>query len=162
VNPIQAPERTIPALTLWQPWASLIAIGAKPYETRSRPPPRRLMGQRVAIHAAARKPRHADLNGETHRAMCEAFGSGAWLLTLPLGVIVCTVVLADALPVERVTRDLFGDYSTGRWAWRLEDVRRVDPHVPAKGMQLWGWPWRVPEPFLGELRRLLPDAASAD
>jgi hypothetical protein len=25
---------TIPAVTLWQPWASLVASGAKPYETR--------------------------------------------------------------------------------------------------------------------------------
>jgi hypothetical protein len=139
---------TIPALTLWQPWASLIAIGAKPYETRSRPPPHRLVGRRIAIHAAARKPRRSDLDSETHRAMCEAFGSVHRFPTLPLGVIVCTAILAEALPVEHVPHDRLGDYSTGRWAWRLEDVRRVDPHVPAKGLQLWGWPWRVPEGVL--------------
>lgn len=26
---------TIPAITLWQPWASLIAVGAKRFETRA-------------------------------------------------------------------------------------------------------------------------------
>lgn len=41
------------AITLWQPWASLIAIGAKKYETRSwktnyRGP--------IAIHAAKKDP----------------------------------------------------------------------------------------------------------
>jgi hypothetical protein len=41
------------AITIWQPWASLIAIGAKQYETRSwetkyRGP--------IAIHAAKKDP----------------------------------------------------------------------------------------------------------
>lgn len=40
------------AISLWQPWASLIACGAKPYETRSWAPPRDLIGQTIAIHAA--------------------------------------------------------------------------------------------------------------
>ena len=44
-----------PALTIWQPWASLIAAGAKPYEWRGWPAPRRLIGQRIAVHAGARK-----------------------------------------------------------------------------------------------------------
>jgi hypothetical protein len=40
------------AISLWQPWASLIACGAKPFETRSWAPPRYLIGQTIAIHAA--------------------------------------------------------------------------------------------------------------
>lgn len=43
------------ALTIWQPWASLIIAGAKPYEFRGWRPPRSLIGQRIVIHAAARK-----------------------------------------------------------------------------------------------------------
>lgn len=42
------------ALTIWQPWASLIMIGAKPYEFRGWKPPQSLIGQRLAIHAGAR------------------------------------------------------------------------------------------------------------
>lgn len=41
-------------LTIWQPWASLILIGAKPYEFRSWQPPRYVVGKRLAIHAGAR------------------------------------------------------------------------------------------------------------
>lgn len=40
------------AISLWQPWASLIACGAKPYETRDWAPPASLIGQPIAIHAA--------------------------------------------------------------------------------------------------------------
>jgi len=40
------------AISLWQPWASLIACGAKVFETRHWAPPRELIGQPIAIHAA--------------------------------------------------------------------------------------------------------------
>lgn len=49
------------ALTVWQPWATLIAIGAKPYEFRSWSPPRWLIGQRIAIHAGVRPVRQAEV-----------------------------------------------------------------------------------------------------
>lgn len=135
----------VPAITLWQPWASLIEIGAKPFETRRGRPPARMIGRRIAIHAALRRPRTGDVDDATHQAMCEAFGSRVWLRALPLGAIVCTAVLAEALPAERVPHDRFGDYSPGRWAWRLDEVRPVEPYVRAKGMRSWGWPWRVPD-----------------
>lgn len=42
------------ALTIWQPWASLIMAGAKPYEFRGWRAPRSLIGQRIVIHASAK------------------------------------------------------------------------------------------------------------
>ena len=42
------------ALTIRQPYAQLVADGRKPYETRSWPPPRGLIGERIAIHASKR------------------------------------------------------------------------------------------------------------
>jgi hypothetical protein len=49
------------AISLWQPWASLIACGAKRFETRSWAPPRDLIGQPIAIHAAKKIDREAVL-----------------------------------------------------------------------------------------------------
>lgn len=49
------------AITVWEPWASLIAIGAKPYEFRSWDAPRWIIGQRIAIHAGARKLRQREV-----------------------------------------------------------------------------------------------------
>ena len=47
------------ALTIWQPWATLIIIGAKPYEFRRRSylhyPGHPSPGERIAIHAGARR-----------------------------------------------------------------------------------------------------------
>ena len=44
------------AITLHEPWATLIACGAKKIETRDWAPPRSLIGERIAIHAARREP----------------------------------------------------------------------------------------------------------
>lgn len=49
------------ALTIWQPWASLIMIGAKPYEFRGWKPPASLVGKRLAIHAGARPVRQSEV-----------------------------------------------------------------------------------------------------
>ena len=93
------------AITLWQPWASLVAAGIKTSETRSWAPPEDLVGQRIAIHAAKRpvrvsewawKPQMvnavASLNPE-----CRALGGLPWIggicALLPLGAVVATVRL---------------------------------------------------------------------
>lgn len=47
------------AISLWQPWASLIACGAKPFETRDWAPPAALIGQTIAICAAKKIDRGA-------------------------------------------------------------------------------------------------------
>lgn len=52
------------ALTIWQPWASLVMIGAKPYEFRRwdyRERERALEGQRIVIHAGARPVKLAEV-----------------------------------------------------------------------------------------------------
>jgi hypothetical protein len=45
----------VKALTLHQPWASLVALGVKTIETRSWAAPRSLVGQHIAIHAGKRE-----------------------------------------------------------------------------------------------------------
>lgn len=62
------------ALTVWQPWASLIAIGAKPYEFRGWKPPRSIIGQRIAIHAGARPVKA----GEVRALILALKGSPGW------------------------------------------------------------------------------------
>lgn len=55
------------ALTVYQPWASLIIVGAKPYEFRSWSPRARggayaaLIGQRIIIHASTRLINRAEV-----------------------------------------------------------------------------------------------------
>lgn len=170
------------AISLWQPWASLVACGAKPFETRSWAPPRALIGQPIAIHAAKKADKdagafadelmygqHADggfeLADKLYATMSKAsdrqtgfFGNAS---VMPAGCVVAIArldaafrlgerALGTEVPaasvVERlvsrefpecftVRYDAFGDYSPGRWAWLLRDVRPLNPPVTMKGHQ---------------------------
>ena len=153
------------ALTLHQPWAAMIADGRKRYETRSWPPPRALIGQRIAIHAG--------LSFDSgSQKLAEEWGyNSVDMRHVGLGVIVCTARLVAAHLIwgeHRMTEwhaastakgsieskadpdyepqshlfqiDEFGDYAAGRWSWRLVDVETVNPPLPARGRQgLWQW-----------------------
>jgi hypothetical protein len=159
------------AISLWQPWASLIAVGAKPFETRTWPPSRSLLGTRIAIHAAATRKGMEDVFDAfpsiDTRPFVDALAKGGYqsLDTLPFGAVICTVELTGAYRVgshgedrgrpvfffasmlagsrsinSYMPIDPFGDYTPGRWIWRLDNVQRLDPPVPAKGAQgVWNW-----------------------
>ena len=91
------------ALTLWQPWASLIAEGVKTIETRSWPAPKDLVGERFAIHAAAKMTReqrsiaYADPIGRALNDVGIMLGGDC--AALPLGAVVATARLAACLPM---------------------------------------------------------------
>lgn len=135
------------ALTLTQPWATLVAIGAKRIETRSWSTNYR--GQ-IAIHAAKGFPPSA-------RELCAkppfstALNSvGLSLLDLPTGAVIATAELWRVLRIDWNVSTLlpppepelsFGDYTPLRYAWYFRHVRAIDP-VPAKGaLGLWEWVW---------------------
>lgn len=98
-------DPSLPVLTLHQPWSSLIAVGIKRIETRSWPAPKSIIGQRIAIHAAKRKPMEdqqvgpyqvhemADDSWAMHKADTLAFDP------LPLGCIIATARLDASLPI---------------------------------------------------------------
>jgi activating signal cointegrator 1 len=167
-----SPPAELYAISLWQPWASFVAIGIKPFETRDWAPPKWLIGKRIAIHAAKRAVNADD------RVWAAQHG----VVDLPLGAIVCTALLTaayrcgdatskrlcrilenhGALPllagaeVRELPTDEFGDYAVARWAWRLAAVETLNPPIFARGAQgLWKWqPASTPQ----ERQEALPDA----
>ena len=147
------------ALTLHQPWASLIAHGVKTIETRSWASAA-IVGERLAIHAGRRVER-LYLDPETEQEIARLYGP-EWWLAVPRGEVVCTVLVAEVRQVlendgevahfgqspvpgaaSTVPIDPHGHFAVGRWLWFLRDVQRLDPAVPAVGqMGLWEWPRR--------------------
>src|SRR6202030_3531482 len=97
-TPLGAPP--MKTLTLTQPWATLVALGAKRIETRSW---RTSYRGPLAIHAAKRMPKAAiSLCWDTpFRAALEAggYGPGGGTATnpfgLPLGAVIAVTVLID-------------------------------------------------------------------
>jgi hypothetical protein len=127
------------AITLTQPWATLVAIGAKRVETRSwytsyRGP--------LAIHASkafpgwakdfARQPPVSVLLGRDYE--------------YPRGVVIATCILRNCLPTGILRPTLtaqelaFGDYSAGRYGYLLEEIMPISRPVAAVGkLGLWEW-----------------------
>ena len=138
----------IKALSLHQPWATLIAVGAKRIETRSWKPPCNILGERLAIHATKQVIRFP--NTDEYRPFNEAaarhLGPG-WEVRVPKGAVVAIATLDSAKPFLACYEDqleveeaLFGEYGPGRWMWRLKDVEPLDPPMPARGRQrIWSW-----------------------
>ena len=79
------------AITLHQPWASLIALGVKTVETRSWPAPARLMGQTIAIHAGKRVVRKPGIAVENEM---RAHLGEDWHRSIPAGAVLATTTLA--------------------------------------------------------------------
>lgn len=142
---------TYPAISLHQPYASLIISGAKQWETRHWRAPDRVIGQRVAIHAAKRRVALLhESDQEFFEACAETLGDD-WLRSLPFGAIVGTAVLARCHQIARVDRadgmmfangecelrDPFGDYAPGRFVWRMINPKPINPPVPCVGRQGW-------------------------
>ena len=75
----------LPAITLHQPWASLVAHGIKNVETRSWPPPHGIIGKRIAIHAGRTVVLNPD--HETVAAIADIYGAGQWC-QIPTGISV--------------------------------------------------------------------------
>lgn len=128
------------AISLWQPWATLIALEAKRIETRHWQAPAWLSGQRIAIHAAKRES-ELWLCGEDYFA--DALNCTAD--ELPLGAIVCTAMLDRSVPmtfegIAQLVRQCpaehaFGNYAVGRYAWIFRDVVSMPEPVPFRGRQ---------------------------
>lgn len=133
---------TLKALTLAQPWASLVACGAKKIETRSwktsyRGP--------LAIHAAKGFPKSAQnlfYEFPIYPAL-DAVKHG----DLPRGSIIAIAKLVACLEITPAfvegltfTEKCFGDYGPGRYAWILQDATSFPEPIPAKGaLSLWDW-----------------------
>ncbi|HUU59672.1 MAG TPA: ASCH domain-containing protein [Phycisphaerae bacterium] len=140
---LQTPAE-LPAITLYQPWATWIAEGLKTIETRPHGRFGSLVGQRIVIHAG----KTFDAGASSIAWQCRS-GVAAQLAKIgrrsndyPLGAIVCTAVVKEhrrvrgtdsAAALCRCTYDCFGLF--------LEAVRRIDPPIPWRGERgIWTVP----------------------
>lgn len=138
------------ALTIWQPWAGMVAAGIKKNETRSWGTHYR--GQ-IAIHAA-KQDIHIGwcryLSDEAAEVICrrlelpEIFNT---IETFPTGCILGTAELVDCIKISpeyisKLNYDelALGDYSLGRYAWVMENAIKFPEPILAKGKQgIWNW-----------------------
>lgn len=150
------------ALTIYQPWASLIAIGAKPYEFRAWEAPRWIRGQRIGIHASARKVNLKEVTDLLRRLQlpAEAWSTGLKPdIAIPflekvrvrpdaltLSHMICTAVIGTPVRSYEIAGEFGGAINDSdrdehaNWAWPLAQVEDLIPPRPMKGLQgFWNW-----------------------
>lgn len=134
------------ALTLTQPWATLVVLGIKQVETRGWSTPYR---GPLAIHAAKGQRRWAK-DFEVDLLLRGILPAG---VEIPLGAVLGTVRLVDCVATEALQghdpmasgfvsalEDDLGDFSPRRFGWFLADPVPLDSPVPARGsLGLWDW-----------------------
>jgi activating signal cointegrator 1 len=163
------------ALTLTQPWASLVALGKKRIETRSW---ETLYRGPLLIHAGKGLGPVGGMHGLVELVRQDVFwdaliplrpsvfnAEGLAKRALPFGAIVAVCDLVDCVltwpswasdepwftgqregetwavpPPAGSDERAFGDYSPGRFAWLLANVRALPKPIPATGARrLWEW-----------------------
>ncbi len=175
-------------ISLFQPWASLVAWGPKKVETRSWHPSRELP-LTVAIHASRAMPSCWELFN--HPKDCAHYreslkeigcpvefvrGMDRWRVDsakLPRGAVLAVATLCRCVRTNWLVKGTaassfpgvgeltdreraFGDYSPGRYAWMLGDVRRLPEPVPCRGNRML---WEVPEDVVAKIEAQLSTEA---
>jgi len=144
---------TASALSLIQPYATLVVLGLKEYETRSRPT---LYHGGLYIHASKKFPKWARdlLSLPAFRDALAPLGYTS-ASHFPLGGVIGKATMLGCLPTYSVVRRIttreraFGDYSHGRFAMRL--TRPVSfERVECDGALGF---WRVPAETLTRIAR---------
>lgn len=137
---------TLPALTLWQPWATFVVAGFKPIETRTHGRYRSLEGKRIAIHSALRKPKKAELDARfdwlKDHGRDDILEECGWFMDIyPRGYILGTALVDEVRFMTPDDEDgALCDYYPGAWAYVLNDARRFAEPIPCKGEQgIWHW-----------------------
>lgn len=129
------------AISLLQPWASLVALGEKQWETRSWSTNYR--GQ-IAIHASSKKCPERFLHTDPFERVLRNHAIHSADL-LPTGYVVAVGYLVACISTCAVrglsTNEIaFGDFGPGRYAWKIERVTDLEIGIPVKGkLGLWNW-----------------------
>lgn len=131
------------ALTTYQPWASLMMAGAKPFEFRKWAVPRSIVGHRIVNHASAKQLPPAEIEDLLEMAT-DRDRADEWAKTglrkdlavpvleraldrvLPVGAGLGTMIVGEAIPAHLIAE--------------LGDSKRIDHHVMA-------WPMTELDPF---------------
>lgn len=130
------------ALTLTEPWATLMMLQAKRIETRSWRLPNYIIGQEVAIHSAKGYP----LWAKDVRNCRKAIGIlGTVEPDHNRGKVLCVVKFIGCRFTEDVRKQVsdaelcFGNYEDGRFAWFTEFIKVLEPTLAVGHLGFWDW-----------------------
>ncbi|MEM7552601.1 MAG: ASCH domain-containing protein, partial [Cyanobacteria bacterium P01_A01_bin.84] len=143
---------TLKAISLWQPWASLIPLGLKHYETRSWKTNYR---GKLLICSIAKSTK---TQYQHYLKICNELKLPAWDYNFPHGCVIAICDLVDCIEItsefiaqQSQTEILCGDWQVGRYAWKLDNIQPISEPFPIKGKQrLFNVPFSKVERYLNQ------------
>lgn len=140
-QPQDLPDAPAKAISLHQPWASLIVMGHKCFETRSWSTNYR---GKLVICAAKKKTKALELS---YHSLANIFNINllkySWnKLSFGMAIAVCDLtdcisMTDDFIEKQSKSELACGHWETGRYTWKLEDIKPLIP-TPITGKQgLW-------------------------
>lgn len=163
------------ALSLTQPWATLVVTGEKQIETRSWKPS---ISGRIAIHASIKFPKETreltNIDPFSTSLADHGIVNPELVNQIPLGSIVGTVEIIGCLPTDKIVSEsvlykeflrqhgldrltnkerAFGNYSANRYGWFLKNPIRLQKPIPCKGaLSLWTVPSEIEQQILEQIQ----------
>ena len=141
------------AITLHQPWASLIIMGAKKFETKNW---KTYFRGPLLIHASPKLPSPAASQKLMANPYINKFIKD--INILPFGAVIGKCELVGIYPTEDISNPAtimnimltdqekaFGDFSPGRYVWGLDEIVQFKNPLPHKGTM---WLWEFPNKLL--------------
>lgn len=152
------------ALSLWQPWASLVMAGIKPFEFRTWPAPAAHHDSVIVIHAAARPVRKQEIKEllVDRKKLLRSLGwrnfldpapflDAAHVVLEPLCLSPGRATIGAGLGTVRLGKPVTAmqlmegtmpadEIDPDMWAWPVDDAQPFKEPIPAKGAQgFWKW-----------------------
>lgn len=132
-------NKKVKAISIKQPWASLIAHGIKDIENRTWKYPQKYIGQRVLIHASSAKGvRTWSNNQDDELRKDRAVYFNCVYDKFPKGVIIGSVVIADCVQNHP---SIWAE--KGCWNWVLKDAILFDKPIRDVKGKLGFWEYNL-------------------
>lgn len=130
-------SNTVKAVSLWQPWASLISLGLKHYETRSWKTSYR---GKLLICSTAKSTK---VQHQQYLKICNEVKLPSWNEdNFPHGQAIAICDLVDCIEMttefiaqQSQTEILCGNWQIGRYAWKLKNIQPITKPFAVKGKQ---------------------------
>ncbi len=130
-------NHSLKAISLWQPYCSLIALGLKRYETRSWKTNHR---GKLLICSTAKLTKK---QYQQYLKIGNSLELPVWSeINFPCGKAIAICDLVDCIPItpsfiaqQLETEVLCGDWEVGRYAWKLENIQLITEPFAVKGKQ---------------------------
>ncbi|MEM7555211.1 MAG: DNA N-6-adenine-methyltransferase [Cyanobacteria bacterium P01_A01_bin.84] len=128
---------TLKAISLWQPWASLIKLGLKHYETRSWKTKYRgkLLICSTAKSTKDQYQQYLKIGSEVKLPDWDETNFPRGYALAVCDLVDCIEMTPEFISQQSQTEILCGDWQVGRYAWKLKNIQPITEPFAVKGKQ---------------------------